>query len=95
MKTLEPFDNLMGYISSINDERDVIPLLLALKDLWPKLRDEIIIFNVDKEIAKLKLENENLKLQLELRGIFPPVKLDPLRDTAKRYGHHRLRKEED
>lgn len=42
MKTIKEFDNLIGHIVGINDERDVIPLLLTLKDLWPKLRDEIM-----------------------------------------------------
>lgn len=38
---VQQFDNMVGHIVSINDERDVIPLLLGLKELWPKVLDEL------------------------------------------------------
>jgi hypothetical protein len=34
----ERFDNMVGHIVGINDERDVVPLLLGLKDMWPQLK---------------------------------------------------------
>lgn len=38
---VEQFDNMVGHIVSINDERDITTLLLSLKDMWPKVHDEI------------------------------------------------------
>lgn len=35
---IEAMDNLVGQISSINDDIDVIPTLLGIRDFWPKLK---------------------------------------------------------
>ncbi len=34
-------DNILSYISGINDERDSVPLLLAVRDQWVKVKAEI------------------------------------------------------
>ena len=38
---VQQFDNMVGHIVGINDERDVIPLLLGLRKMWPQVRAEI------------------------------------------------------
>jgi hypothetical protein len=48
MTTLRPLDellaeidNLMAHIEGICDERDSVPILLALRQRWPQLRAHI------------------------------------------------------
>jgi hypothetical protein len=38
---LAEVDNLMGHIAGINDERDSVPILLALRERWPEIRAHI------------------------------------------------------
>jgi len=38
---VKQFNNMVGHIISINDDRDVTLLLLGLRDMWPKVRIEI------------------------------------------------------
>jgi hypothetical protein len=60
---IEQFDSMVGHIVGINDERDVIPLLLGLKERWPRVRGEI---------ERLRRENEELRTQLVLHDVdFP------------------------
>ena len=49
-QTISDFDNMVGHIVSINDERDVVPLLLGLREMWPKIRDEIELMTEALEI---------------------------------------------
>ena len=35
---IEKMDNLLAHIDGINDERDSVPILLAIRKLWPDLR---------------------------------------------------------
>ena len=49
---VEQFDNMVGHIVSVNDERDIVPLLLGLKELWPKVRAEIERLN--EEVLRLQ-----------------------------------------
>jgi hypothetical protein len=37
-QTIREMDNLMAYIEGINDERDLVPILLAVRERWPVLR---------------------------------------------------------
>lgn len=50
MSTLQQFDNVVGRITGISDERDVLQLILDLKELWPKLKAEI---EEDRKMLKI------------------------------------------
>jgi hypothetical protein len=39
---ISKMDNLLTYISGINDERDSVPLLLAVRECWNELRAELV-----------------------------------------------------
>jgi hypothetical protein len=56
---VEQFDNMVGHIISVNDERDVTLLLLGLRDMWPKVRIEIERLRAD--IKKLNHELDLLE----------------------------------
>jgi hypothetical protein len=73
---VQQFDNMVGHIVSINDERDVIPLLLGLKEMWPQVRGEIERLKalsqnnahswdaIVRERDELRAENERLQHRL-------------------------------
>ena len=31
-------DNLLSYVSGINDERDSVPILLGVRERWPRIK---------------------------------------------------------
>ena len=35
-------DGLLEHVEGINDERDSVPILLAVRGLWPLIRDKIL-----------------------------------------------------
>jgi hypothetical protein len=39
---VERMDRLLEHIEGINDERDSVPILLAVRGLWPLIRAEIV-----------------------------------------------------
>jgi hypothetical protein len=40
-QTIREMDNLMAHIEGINDERDLVPILLAVRERWPVLRQAL------------------------------------------------------
>jgi hypothetical protein len=38
---VQGMDNILGYLEGICDERDSVPLLLAVRDQWPLVKTEI------------------------------------------------------
>jgi hypothetical protein len=38
---VQGMDNILGYLEGISDERDSVPLLLAVRDQWPLVKTEI------------------------------------------------------
>ena len=43
---VERMDRLLEYVDSINDERDSVPILVAIRKLWPLIR-EVIVENAE------------------------------------------------
>jgi hypothetical protein len=40
-QTIREMDNLMAHIEGINDQRDLVPILLAVRERWPVLRQAL------------------------------------------------------
>jgi hypothetical protein len=38
---VQGMDNILGYLEGISDERDSVPLLLAVRNQWPAVKTEI------------------------------------------------------
>jgi hypothetical protein len=38
---LAEIDNLMGHVAGVSDERDSVPILLAMRERWPQIRAHI------------------------------------------------------
>lgn len=38
---IERMDRLLEYVSGINDERDSVPILIAIRDLWPLIKEQM------------------------------------------------------
>jgi hypothetical protein len=41
-RLVREMDNLISHIEGINDERDSVPILLALRERWPLLREILV-----------------------------------------------------
>ena len=46
-QTIREMDNLMAHIEGINDERDLVPILLAVRERWPVLRQALMQISDD------------------------------------------------
>jgi len=53
-------ENILGHITGINDKRDTVGILLAIKEHWPLVRDEL---------EHLRAENKTLRLQRDSANI--------------------------
>ena len=38
---IEQIDNLLSRVPGINDERDSVPILLGIRELWPQLKAKL------------------------------------------------------
>lgn len=50
IEAAEQIDNLLSHVSGINDERDSVPILLGIRDRWPKVRAAIHALTPNKNI---------------------------------------------
>jgi len=41
---IEQMDNLLAKVDGINDERDRVAILLAVRELWPKIKQQLSYF---------------------------------------------------
>lgn len=46
LNDVKRMDRLLEYVDSINDERDSVPILVAIRELWPLIR-EVIVENAE------------------------------------------------
>jgi hypothetical protein len=42
---IERMNRILDHIEGISDERDSVPILLAVRELWPLIRDQINLMN--------------------------------------------------
>lgn len=46
LNDVKRMDRLLEYVDSINDERDSVPILVTIRELWPLIR-EVIVENAE------------------------------------------------
>lgn len=54
MTNTKQMDNLLDRVDGINDERDSVPILLAVRDLWSKIKEEIMARELEQIVAHIR-----------------------------------------
>lgn len=46
---IKKMDNVLGYVSSINDERDSVPILIEVRKLWSQIKLLLMLADLKNE----------------------------------------------